>query len=64
MADVIMTVVSGDPNEWPFIEVLIDVIVISLCRIIWDIHFILVHRRVFRETIRLHHSHELDASAE
>ena len=48
-----MSVVGGDPFDWPFWECFVDVTAVSACRIIWDIHFILVHRRVFKETLRL-----------
>ena len=52
-ADAVMVSTLGEPLTWTFNYVLIDLICIAALRIIWDIHFILVHRRVFRETISL-----------
>ena len=40
--------------------VFIDLIFIASWRIIWDLHFILVHRRVFSLTIMILYNHDED----
>ena len=52
--------VFNDVNWQSFELVLIDMVMISMWRIVWDLHFILVHRRVFSLTIMILYNYDED----
>ena len=59
MSEILFTIVDGRYRD-EFILTLIAIASISLVKVLWDLHFLLVHHRVFKETKMLLYEYEPD----